>query len=132
MTTKNKLTSKDKIKFRTSVEWKEYRNEIIKERGKQCECCGCKSPKISLHHKDLDSNNYKDLTNKSKHVLLCNRCHTTLHHYHTQLFKKDSKCNNPNILTLIKPFFILTKEQLNIFDTCQFCYSNIVKYRSNK
>lgn len=116
------MKTKDKVKFRQSKEWKEYRQSIIKERGPYCECCGMKHKKLSLHHKDLDPTNYTNLSNPQKHVLLCSKCHSFLHHCYTQTFKKLSNQNNPDLVNIFLPFFILSTKQLEIlknrFDVC--------------
>lgn len=127
------MKSKDKALFRKTIEWKEYRKEIIEERGCYCECCGMKNKKLSLHHKDLNVNNYKDLTDKTKHSLLCSRCHSFLHHIHTQTFKKSSNQNNADLLNICFNFFIFTPEQIkeikNRFTYCSCCgkYKNTTR-----
>ena len=58
-----KLSSKEKAKFR---------QKIIEERGRKCECCGGHCSKPQLHH--MDEAHYTDL-NPKKFVLLCSLCH---------------------------------------------------------
>lgn len=101
--------SEMKKQFRASKEWKDYRLLILIERGNKCECCGNeykKTSSLNLHHRDLDPANYKDLSDKSKHTLLCQTCHKTVHFLHNRVISKKNPTTNKAIIDLQSPFFI--------------------------
>jgi len=71
------MTSKEKIKFRQSKKWKNFRLQFINFKDLTCELCGtvykgkrCKM--LQLHH--LDPDNYTDL-DRNKFKLICAPCH---------------------------------------------------------
>ena len=68
-----KKGNKDKVEFRKSQEWKDFRKKLLEERGRICECCGKKTRYLDCHH--LDPKHYTDLT-PSKFALLCHSCHS--------------------------------------------------------
>lgn len=116
------MTSKERNKFRSTVTWKNFRLEILKERGIYCECCGMKHKSLTLHHRNMDKTQYTNLSDVTHFSLLCRNCHDFLHHIHTQTFKKLSNQNNPDLINTFLPFFILSTIQLEIlknrFDVC--------------
>lgn len=63
-----------KIKFRRSSEWTNFRLELIKERGFTCECCGRKllPRQLQVHH--LNPEDYTNLS-KENFAVLCHYCH---------------------------------------------------------
>lgn len=105
-----KSNQKSKAKFRASKEWKDYRESILASRGSQCQCCYRKLPssKLQLHHKDLSAENYEDLSDEKKHVLLCSNCHQIVHSLYTILNNKKNQYKNSEMLTFIAPYFILS------------------------
>lgn len=103
------VNSEMKTKFRASKEWKTYRAEILAERGSVCECCGNiykKTSSLQIHHKDQKVENYKDLTDKTKHSVLCTTCHKALHFFHNRTISKKNCTTNQKLIELQKPFFI--------------------------
>lgn len=66
------MNSKEKAKFRTTKEWKDFCKILKEKRGLVCECCGVNTKRLQVHH--LDEANYTVL-DESKFKLLCNRCH---------------------------------------------------------
>lgn len=101
------MNQKEKAKFRTTKEWKEHREELIKENNEKCQCCGRKFPskRLHCHHMDLDSANYKDLT-KEKFKILCSPCHDFLHWAHTLSTSKKNKTTNQDLINLQTPYFL--------------------------
>lgn len=67
-----KKGNEEKTKFRSSKEWKEFRKNIITERGTYCECCGKKTRALQLHHKDPE---HYTVLEKERFALLCSLCH---------------------------------------------------------
>lgn len=70
--------NKYKEEVRRTKAWKDFRKEIIEERGSICECCGTKTKRISLHHADESLEHYADFTDKSKFFLVCSLCHKNI------------------------------------------------------
>ena len=69
--------STDKIKFRQTKKWKEFREKMIKEVNYTCQLCnttyvGKRKRLLNIHH--LDEENYDDL-NPKKFRVLCSTCH---------------------------------------------------------
>lgn len=102
------LNQKEKSKFRSTPEWKQFRVDKIVETDGKCECCGrkFKSPKLHIHHMDLDSTKYTDISDPTRFKVLCNACHDTLHWAHTLTISKKNPTSNQNIINLQAPFFI--------------------------
>lgn len=71
------MTSKEKIKFRNTKQWKKFRSDMIILKKYRCELCGTyyvgkRRKLLNLHH--LDEENYTDL-NPKKFKVLCSVCH---------------------------------------------------------
>jgi len=68
------MTGAEKTKFRARVQWKRFRENLIKTRGPKCELCGIKknAKDLDVHH--LDPSDYFNLT-ESKFKILCTDCH---------------------------------------------------------
>lgn len=62
----------DKAKFRATKEWKEFRRQLISERGTYCECCKKKTKALQVHH--MYQNDYTNLS-KDRFALVCALCH---------------------------------------------------------
>lgn len=102
------FTQKDKIKFRASKEWKDFRISKISEVGNLCELCGrhFPSPKLHIHHRDLDRDHYTDISAKSHFKVLCVTCHDFLHSVHSMVISKKNCTTNQKLIDLQKPFFV--------------------------
>lgn len=102
------FTQKDKIKFRASKEWKDFRITKIAETNGLCELCGraFPSPKLHIHHRDLERDHYTDISDKSKYKVLCVICHDFLHSVHSMVISKKNCTTNQKLIELQKPFFI--------------------------
>lgn len=62
----------EKDAFRKTKEWKQFRKQIIEERGLECECCRKKTKALQLHH--IDPAHYTTLDPKM-FALVCSFCH---------------------------------------------------------
>lgn len=102
------FTQKDKIKFRASKEWKDFRISKINEVNNLCELCGrhFPSPKLHIHHRDLDRDHYTDISDKSHFKVLDVTCHDFLHSVHSMVISKKNCTTNQKLIDLQKPFFI--------------------------
>lgn len=69
------MTSKEKTEFRKTKKWRDFTRRLKTERSPTCECCGCKSKKLAVHH--INPENYTDL-NPENFALLCNLCHKSV------------------------------------------------------
>lgn len=70
------MTKEEQDAFRRTKQWKEFRDELLKDRDYTCEICGVKKKRgMSIHHYDPD--NYDDLQ-PHKFAVLCRFCHTSL------------------------------------------------------
>ena len=88
--------------FRQSKRWKEFRRQLIKDRGPICELCGAKSKKINVHHKDPD--HYEDLT-PSKFVLLCPQCHRPAERIWAKIQRGVAVPNREQWIALLEKYF---------------------------
>lgn len=111
------LTQQEKAKFRRSEGWTDFRQEILTEKDCICDCCLRKLPssKLNLHHKNLDSEQYTNISNKTHFSILCSNCHDTAHSFYSILINKKNKNKNRNIYELIRNFFIIPEEVTNYF-----------------
>lgn len=76
------LSKNQKMKrdFRASKPWKEFRKDL-KEKQKIDPLSKRKLTKMTnCHHRDLDENNYTDLSNEEHFVMLNNYSHKTIHY----------------------------------------------------
>lgn len=76
---KRQDNQKWKTKFRATKKWKEFR-DMMKEKQKVDPVTGAKLTKCSnLHHKDLDKDNYTDLSDETKFVFVNQMTHRCIH-----------------------------------------------------
>jgi len=85
---KRKMTSKEKTKYRSTGEWKKFRNHLLTKHNSTCQICGIKKygkqkRLLQVHH--LDDCNYKDLKDE-KFALICVSCHKNIERF---LKRKD-------------------------------------------
>ena len=67
------MTQAEKIKFRSTKIWKDFRHTQLIKHSFTCQICGIKRKKLlNLHH--LNEDNYTDL-NENNFALLCPSCH---------------------------------------------------------
>lgn len=129
-----KLSQKDKSKFRATNEWTEFRKGIIQKKNNKCDCCGIffkDTSKLNLHHKNLDSAEYTNISNPDNFSLLCSTCHDISHSLHTKIISKKNPTNNSDILNLVFPYFIFTPDQLKEINS-KFTYCSCCgKYKNN-
>lgn len=81
------MNSKEKMKFRATSKWRNFRKYLIQQRGKFCECCGSPCSRPQVHH--IDEANYTDLK-PSRFALLCNLCHQSVSKL--ERIKKENWC----------------------------------------
>lgn len=71
---------KDKQKFRTTSQWKEFRKFMYDAQGGRDPITLSKLPKMAhLHHKDLNPEHYEDISKEGNFVLLQPTTHKLLH-----------------------------------------------------
>lgn len=70
------MTSDDKRLFRATKCWKDFRKQLLKDRGNRCEICGSKAGGLNIHH--IDEDNYTDL-NPDLFIIMCKTDHRNLH-----------------------------------------------------
>lgn len=97
------MNSKEKRKFRQSKEWKEFRQKIINNRGRRCECCGGYCSKPQLHH--IDESDYTNLDPK-KFVLLCSLCHKQISRLERAKRENWEKLFNQEFINYYSKFLI--------------------------
>lgn len=73
---KKKGKRRDYKRYISSLKWKNFKQDIIDERGASCEECRKPCDKLDLHHKTYDR-----LFNEGREdvVLLCRSCHEKVH-----------------------------------------------------
>lgn len=70
-----------KTKFRSSKEWKDFRNKKRKEQ-KVDPVTGAKLTRMAnLHHLNLDESKYEDLSNEDNFVFLNQATHKVVHYF---------------------------------------------------
>jgi len=102
------MDSQEKKKFRTSKEWKKFRQRLLSERGPQCELCGTRySGKrkryLQVHH--LDPDNYTDL-NPDKFVLLCSSDHEMVERVSRKIMSKNTQLKNKELWIILLDKFL--------------------------
>jgi len=83
-----KVTTQDlKTKFRRSKAWKDFRQKIQKTdpiTGKPL------ATTYNLHHKDLDSNHYTDISDQTHFIGLNSQSHDVVHYFYGDSGKKKN------------------------------------------
>lgn len=104
----NAFSQKEKAKFRSTPDWKDFRAQKIQDANNICDCCGryFQSPKLHCHHKNLAKEHYTDISDKTHFSILCSVCHDTVHWAHTLTVSKKNPTTNKLIIDLQKSFFI--------------------------
>lgn len=77
-----KLSEKQKAKrnFRNSKAWKNFRHEKNVEQKGLDPITGCKLTKTgNVHHKILDEDKYKDISDKDNFIMINSSTHDTIH-----------------------------------------------------
>ena len=77
-----KLSDKQKTKrnFRNSKAWKNFRHEKNVEQKGLDPITGCKLTKTAnVHHKILDEDKYKDISDKDNFIMINSSTHDTVH-----------------------------------------------------
>jgi len=88
------MTSKEKTKFRTTKEWKEFRISMLEKTEKSCEMCGTRysgkrTRMLQVHHHNPDQ--YTNL-NPEYFSVLCSSCHKdTVERFVKKLCGKGSR-----------------------------------------
>lgn len=93
MASKRKLTKeqKDKRSFRASQKWKDFRHFKNIEQGGLDPITGAKLGKTAhLHHKDLNAEEYQNLDDESKFIMLQYNTHKVVHWCLTYIRKYHS------------------------------------------
>lgn len=106
----SKSTQPAKIKFRSTIEWKDFRAQILQDRNGLCELCGIDhskhTRKLELHHKDLNPNNYTDISDPTHFALLCGVCHKSAHQFHARVKSKKQPSKSPLLIAIDNQLFI--------------------------
>jgi 5-methylcytosine-specific restriction endonuclease McrA len=67
------MNGKEKSKYRSTKQWKDFRKKLIENNNYQCEICGVRKKKgLHIHHLDEDA--YGRET-KEDVVVVCSTCH---------------------------------------------------------
>lgn len=97
-------TRRERSNFRMTVRWKNFRSQLIEQRGAVCECCGTKyygkqRRGLQIHH--LDTDNYEYLV-PERFKILCSSCHEALtERMSTKILGKKSN-DIPNLEVWVK------------------------------
>lgn len=72
---------KARAAFRHSVEWTDWRMQVIAKAGSRCSCCGMyyPSPRLQCHHILQDKSQYEILGDFDNFACLCSVCHKSIH-----------------------------------------------------
>ena len=93
MASKKKLNknAREKSRFRATEAWKQFRHQKNIEQGGLDPITCSKLPKMAhLHHKDLNKENYTDISNTDNFVLLQPTSHKAVHWGLTQIKKRHT------------------------------------------
>jgi hypothetical protein len=93
MASKKKLSknAKAKAKFRATEQWKSFRKWKYDDQGGLDPVTGSKLPRMAhLHHKNLNAEEYDDISNEDNFILLQPTTHKAIHWGLTQIKKRHS------------------------------------------
>lgn len=97
--------NRDKEAFRRTTRWRNFRKQLIEERGQICQCCGKKTKLLQLHHADNSVENYQNLE-PTKFYLLCALCHKCVSALEQIKPENWYKIRSENWVNLYKEFLI--------------------------
>ena len=101
--------SRSRSKFRHSVEWGDWRLQVIEKANNRCAICGMhyQSPKLQVHHRDLNPANYEKLDNMDNFLAMDSTCHRMMHSLHKKVFRKKKAYEGcPELRDLVLRAFI--------------------------
>lgn len=107
-------TQKVKTKFRRSKKWLDFRKKMRKKQSTDPITnyplrAGC-----NLHHKNLNPNNYQDISNESHFIFLNKQTHETIHWLYNYYVKDDKILER--IKVLLDEMKGITKDDNNSLD----------------
>ena len=113
----SKISQKEKSRFRSSSDWKDFRLQMLDECKGICGLChrNIPSSKLNLHHKDTNSENYTNISNKAHFIMLCSCCHDAAHSFHTILKNPKNKNKNWLLFETIQHLFLWSEDILNLY-----------------
>lgn len=86
-----KVTTQDlKTKFRRSKAWKDFRQKIKKIQKTDPITGKPLATTYNLHHKDLDSNHYTDISDQTHFIGLNSQSHDVVHYFYGDSGKKKN------------------------------------------
>lgn len=95
--------NKEKNAFRRTKRWRDFRKQLIEERGQICQCCGKKTKLLDCHH--ADEEHYDDL-NPDKFFLVCKMCHKCISDLERIKPENWYKIRSKNWVNLYKEYLI--------------------------
>lgn len=95
--------NKEKNAFRRTKRWRDFRKQLIEERGQICQCCGKKTKILDCHH--ADEEHYDDL-NPDKFFLVCKMCHKCISDLERIKPENWYKIRSKNWVNLYKEYLI--------------------------
>ena len=88
---KKSRNAKEKAKFRATAHWKDFRKWKYNEQGGLDPITGSKLPRLChLHHKNLNKEDYTDISNEDNFILLQPSTHKVIHWGLVQIKKTHS------------------------------------------
>lgn len=110
--------NKEKTKARQTKGWREFRKQLILERGTFCQCCGKKTRLLQCHHMDGSIENYQNLE-PERFALLCSQCHKCVSSL--EQIKPDNwyKIRRKEWVDLYKEFLIEPGDERQELENCQ-------------
>jgi DNA-directed RNA polymerase subunit RPC12/RpoP len=66
-------------RIRRSLEFKEWKKEILKERNYTCERCGVRGQKLHIHHLEMVCVAPEKIMEKDNVIVVCIKCHKKIH-----------------------------------------------------
>jgi len=86
------MDSRERANFRSTKQWREFRKKKRAEEKIDYLTQSRLTPKFNLHHMDLNSDHYSDLSKPENFICLNRKSHDLIHFLYTQYVK------DPNVL----------------------------------
>ena len=104
---KRPLTEREKEykAFLRSKHWKEFREKLIKKRGKRCQACGIYKKRIEAHHATYERFGGKE--RESDIFLLCYSCHKLVGRIYLRNKRQDLMLVTKRVIEYMKKLVLL-------------------------
>ncbi len=106
------LSSKEKTKYRRSVQFKAIRKQLLEKADNRCQCCSVKKSKKNLQCHHIDETKYRENDEINYVIVLCSECHSFIEKK-IRVIKNKKNPVPDSLLLFLSAYSIDAKKILN-------------------